>query len=192
MSDWNADWSHTRAHWPELFDELGLTGRPDLLFMEIGCFEGQSALWTLEHILTDPSSRLVMIDPLEFTDIDGEEQWTRIERHLRPYLQSGQAVLHGARSESVLRNWKALWEPETFDVVYIDGDHYPSGVIVDAVLSWPLVKPGGHLLFDDYVYELGGHPGPRHAIDAFAEWYDRWTSRSEVVGVDQYLITKES
>lgn len=197
--DWNADWYHTRAHWAALFDELGLVGKPDIHFLEIGSFEGQSALQLLETVLTHPTSRLTLIDPLEFTEINGEDQMRRLERHLAPYLWEdpetttapGRARIFAGRSEDVLRGWESvLFGPGSFDLVYVDGDHFPAGVLKDAVLAWPLLKPGGHLLFDDYVWALGGHPGPRAAIDAFVACYEPEIVLHEPVGVDQYLVTK--
>lgn len=193
--DWNADWSATRAHWPAMFDELGLVGKPGLQFMEIGCFEGQSALWTLENVLTHPSSQLLIIDPVEFRDINDEDQHVRLERHLGRFFANDQAHLIPMRSEDALRGWdNNEFQPEAvrefFDFVYIDGDHYPRGVIKDAVLTWPHVKPGGHVLYDDYVYELGGHAGPRAAIDAFVLWYEHEIAWHGLVGEDQYLVRK--
>jgi len=186
--EWHADWAASRVHWPDLFADHA--GKPGLRFLEIGVFEGASAWWTLTHVLTDASSRLDLIDPIEFTEIHDEPQLARIERHLAPWLENGQARLHQGRSGDVLRD-AGRWRPEMFDVVYIDGDHFPAGVITDAVLTWPLVKPGGLILFDDYIPELGGHPGPRPAIDCFAEWYARWIRDARPVGPDQYLITKD-
>jgi predicted O-methyltransferase YrrM len=36
-----------------------------------------------------------------------------------------------------------------YDLIYIDGSHFPADVLEDAVLSWRLLKPGGMLIFDD-------------------------------------------
>jgi predicted O-methyltransferase YrrM len=58
---------------------------------------------------------------------------------------------------------------EQFDLVYIDGSHEAPDVLSDAVLSWPLLKSGGILGFDDY----GWHQFPEAkrcpalAVDAF-------------------------
>lgn len=188
---WHADWSGSRVHWPEMFADLGLIGKPNLCFIEIGVFEGGSAHWTLANVLTGPGSRLYLIDPLEFTEIHGENQYERILRHLGPWFHNGQANFYNGASEDVLRGWTGIhWTTETLDFAYIDGDHFPAGVIKDAVLVWPLLKPGGHMLFDDYVYELGGHAGPRAAIDAFVEWFAAEIASHAQVGPDQYLIEK--
>ena len=40
-------------------------------------------------------------------------------------------------------------QPE-YDYIYIDGSHMPKWVLIDAVLSWDLLKKGGLMIFDDY------------------------------------------
>ena len=39
---------------------------------------------------------------------------------------------------------------ETFDWIYIDGRHDFMGVLYDFKASWPLLKKGGVMIFDDY------------------------------------------
>jgi hypothetical protein len=58
--DFTVDWfSHNVPRWTE---QLGaFAGRPDLRFLEIGSFEGRSAVWLLEHVLTHETARL--LDP---------------------------------------------------------------------------------------------------------------------------------
>ena len=50
------------------------------------------------------------------------------------------------RSQDLLRAMTG----EPFDLVYIDASHEAADVLADAVLAWPLLKPGGFLGFDDY------------------------------------------
>jgi predicted O-methyltransferase YrrM len=63
-------------------------------------------------------------------------------------------------------SWKALCEfagKKTFDFIYVDGSHQTADVLLDACLSFKLVKPGGIILFDDYA----GGAGVGAAVDAF-------------------------
>ena len=39
-----------------------------------------------------------------------------------------------------------------YDFIYIDGDHTNEGVFIDSVLSFPLLKNGGIIIFDDYLW----------------------------------------
>ena len=54
-------------------------------------------------------------------------------------------------------------EGETFDWVYIDGDHSEEAVAADIIAALPLVKPGGFLCGHDYGRTL--HPGVSLAVD---------------------------
>lgn len=50
------------------------------------------------------------------------------------------------------------------DIIYIDAGHEYEAVSLDIIVFWRLLKPGGTLIFDDYVWT-----GVRRAIDEFAE-----------------------
>jgi hypothetical protein len=52
------------------------------------------------------------------------------------------------------------------DIIHIDGGHDYRAVITDLMLWWPLLRPGGILIGDDYTTE-GGWPGVRQAFDEF-------------------------
>lgn len=66
---------------------------------------------------------------------------------------------------------------ESYDFIYIDGDHHAASVLEDAVLSFPLLKKGGIMIFDDYRWgeQLETTPErlniPKPAIDAFLDIY---------------------
>jgi hypothetical protein len=63
-----------------------------------------------------------------------------------------------------------------FDLVYVDGSHRAADVLADAVLSWPLLKNGGIMLFDDYLWQQDPRPEhcPRLGIDSFLRWQRGW------------------
>jgi predicted O-methyltransferase YrrM len=67
-----------------------------------------------------------------------------------------------------------------FDLAYIDGSHQAPDVLFDAVAAFRLVRPGGLIIFDDYLWT--GAPQregaavdllhcPKPAIDAFTNLY---------------------
>jgi predicted O-methyltransferase YrrM len=61
-----------------------------------------------------------------------------------------------------------------FDLIYIDGSHTAADVLTDAVLAFQLLRVGGLMIFDDYLWSM--EPAlsvdplnmPKPAIDAFA------------------------
>ena len=62
-----------------------------------------------------------------------------------------------------------------FDFIYIEGAHLGPDVLCDAVLSFRLLKIGGVMAFDDYLFSQGGSKNltliPKLAIDSFVNLY---------------------
>ncbi len=161
----SSDWmSKCEADWHALLAPL--KGRPEVRVLEIGSFEGRSAVWLLENVLTHPTSRLTCVDLFDgayagiFDDnLAASGAAARVERLAGP-------------SGEVLRRLPA--EP-AFDLVYIDGSHEALDVLEDAVLGWRLLRPGGLMIFDDYemafhqLAPFGNVPRPDIGINAFLD-----------------------
>lgn len=167
------DWFTGRVpHWLPFTRHL--PGTPCRL-LEIGCFEGRSAVWMLQHLCTHPESRLVCIDPWS-----GQEQQEPIgtPEHEKRFVAN---VLETGRAEQLTkikaRSCDALpLVAGPFDLIYIDGDHNGRAAMEDAVLCWRKLKPGGILVFDDYLHDRGKRRPPgetevRPAVDAFLLLY---------------------
>jgi predicted O-methyltransferase YrrM len=56
-----------------------------------------------------------------------------------------------------------------YDFIYIDGSHIAKDVLTDACMAWPLLKQGGLLVFDDYLWGESRDilHRPRFAVDVF-------------------------
>ena len=124
--------------WQTALEEF--KGAPDVRYLEVGLFEGRSALWMLENVLTHPTSRLVGVDIFE---------GSLKARYLANLERSGQAD----RAETIVEPSQTALRKlplESFNIIYIDGSHAEDDVLEDAVLSFRLLKPGGILIFDDY------------------------------------------
>ena len=110
-------------------------GKPDIHYLEIGVNQGRSAMWMLENILTHPTAKLTGIDLFpEGTDFK-EKYCNNLK--LSGYAQKATTIT--GFSQIQLRNLPL----NSFDIIYVDGDHRAAGVLADAVLSWDLLKPGG-------------------------------------------------
>ena len=73
---YTTDWfSHHAPLWKSAFGHL--EGLPNLRALEIGTFEGRSAVWMLGHVLTHDTSRIVCVDTFEGSDEHGPEQADR-------------------------------------------------------------------------------------------------------------------
>jgi SAM-dependent methyltransferase len=136
------DWfSHNAETWLAQFGSLA--GRPGLRFLEIGSFEGRSACWTAEHLLTGEGCVLVCVDP--FSGYPDQER--NFDHNVNASPDTARKVLKlRGRSCEVLHFLPA----EGFDFIYVDGSHAALDVIEDAAGAWKLLKPRGILVFDDY------------------------------------------
>lgn len=142
-------------------------------FLEIGSYEGRSAVWTVENMMRD-GGELVAIDTWE----GGEEHQTTGEmlgaedrfdhnmkilgeKHPRRKVTKIKMLSHEAVA--------SLFGSKQFDFIYVDGSHIAKDVITDACMSWPLLKHGGIMMFDDYAWAAPANPmhRPKIAIDMF-------------------------
>lgn len=87
--------------------------------------------------------------------------WTNIRRH----QVADQVVGLVGRSATVL----PLLRPESFDLAFVDGDHEEEAVSLDIMLTLPLVRSGGQLVFHDY---SDAWPGVVAAVDRLRGAHD--------------------
>jgi predicted O-methyltransferase YrrM len=57
----------------------------------------------------------------------------------------------------------------TFDAIFVDGDHRYHAALRDMEKTWSILRPGGYLLFHDFVQEIGPDRPPhcRRVVRAF-------------------------
>ena len=78
-----------------------------------------------------------------------------------------------------------------FDFIYIDGSHIAKDVLTDACMAWPLLKPKGLLVFDDYLWVPNARDilhRPKAAIDAFTNLF---AEEVEIVHIGYQLIVRK-
>lgn len=67
----------------------------------------------------------------------------------------------------------------TFDFIYVDGSHQAPDVLADALLSFWLLRVGGVMIFDDYLWSMEAYGQqdplnmPKPAINAFVNLFQR-------------------
>jgi len=135
-------------------------------FLEIGSFEGRATCWMLENGL-DAKGTIVCIDPFKVLDFDPTIDMQAVEARFwsntNQVRSSSQVV-----SLTKLPSYRALAQmigfKYVFDFVYVDGSHAPDVALTDACLAWGLLRKGGVMLFDDYLYP---HEDTQVGIDAF-------------------------
>ena len=156
-------------------------GKKNLKFLQIGVFTGNASAWLLENILTDPTSSLTDVDPwCGNLPHESMYDWAGIEAEY-----AAQVEPYGNKVKSI-KAFSGDWLKEnrkgSFHFIYIDGDHLPESVTLDADLSWDLLKVGGIMAFDDYewVHTDGPDKSPKPAIDA---WLEKHKEEIEIMSV---------
>jgi len=154
-------------------------------YLEIGSFEGRSTCHFIQMMGQHHALDIHCLDTWE----GGEEHQglnmrsveDRFDANIRAAASTvGQAVnlrkIKG-RSHDGLVRLLAEGRRDYFDVAYIDGSHQAPDVLLDAALTFPLVRVGGLIIFDDYVWGLGANADPLHtpklAIDSFLNCFQR-------------------
>lgn len=143
-------------------------GKPNLNFLQIGAYTGDASVWLCENILTDPTSFLMDVDTWEGSDeaehdnIDFVSVLDYYEERIAPYKS---VVRLKMTSEQYFSGNNQV----EYDFIYIDGDHTEAVVYQDAISAWKLLKSGGIIAFDDYLWGQDVHPSlrPKLAIDQF-------------------------
>ncbi|MEG4350548.1 tetratricopeptide repeat protein [Microcoleus sp. LAD1_D3] len=170
------DWfTHNIPIWQRHLQEF--TGSADFQVVEIGSFQGMSACWLLDNILTHPTAKITCID-LYF------------QEHFKGNIVKTGAADRVIELEGYSQDLLVNLTSEYYDVAYIDGCHKPTSALQDAILSWRLVKVGGLMIFDDYEFTFPDSPeqDTKIGIDVFLEMFG---SQLEVVHKGYQLIVKK-
>lgn len=149
---------------------LPLAGKNDLRLLQLGAFTGDASVWLAQHVLTGTNCWLIDVDTWEGSKeelhetMDFDEVFTLYKNKtatygdkIKAFRSTTVSYLHGVRRDP------------SYDFIYVDADHTTVGVILDSELSWPQLKSGGIMAFDDYNWgnELPLHLRPRPGIDLF-------------------------
>ena len=160
--------------------------------VEIGSYEGSSAIWIANNLLKAAESELYCIDTWS-----GEEG----ERHFENFKANVLERTDPARLRIVLNtSYDALMglyrKGVRADLLYVDGSHNAPDVLADLVLGFGVVKVGGVIVCDDYTWDDPRHGGddvvgrPKIAIDAFTTIYTRKLKLHRAMPVRQIFLTK--
>ena len=176
--EFTSDWFTDRLPvWEE--HVLPLAGRP-LQALELGCWEGRASIWMLRHLLSHPGSALTVVDTFEGSaELDPAVSAGLFGRFTRNIRRTGEEakvrVLRMRTTEALVQLLAETGAAPRYDLVYIDASHFAQDVLSDAVLSFPLIKSGGLIIFDDYKWPLMPDEldRPQLAIDAFARVFER-------------------
>ncbi len=159
---------HKIPAWTNVLKDL--KGKPDIHYLEVGTFEGRSAIWTLENILTHPTARATIIDGFE------EKNYKIFTSNLELSGEAGKVKILSGLSIEKIREVPL----NSVDFAYIDGSGKGIVMLSDIVNTWNTLKVGGIMIISRY--ELNAYlrdalemqtnePGPIEAIAAFVKLY---------------------
>jgi predicted O-methyltransferase YrrM len=122
--------------------------------------------------MNHPDSRMVCVDPftgsVEHTADQTEGLYSRFCHNIELTGRNKQVEVLKGTSQEVLPHLVST--KRSFDLCYIDGSHRAANVLFDAVLAWQMIKPGGLIIFDDYlwpIYQDQPLLNPKLGIDSF-------------------------
>ena len=170
-----------------------LAGQDRLIFLQLGVFTGDASVWLCENILTGAASYLNDVDTWQGSDeeahkaMDFKDVYNTYLDKIADYKYKV-LTRRTTTTDYLLRECN---QSELFDFIYIDADHTTVGVLMDAELSWPLLKSGGIMAFDDYTWGQGMSPEltPTLGIDLFLSRHEG--EYDTLVVNEQYWIKKK-
>jgi predicted O-methyltransferase YrrM len=193
------DWFHQSAV-VEVWDQIIDAVKPAKI-LEVGCYEGRATTFMIERCVKFCPVSITCVDTwggsidLSGTMMEGVEQ--RFDENVAIALEQagGEAVLKKMKTFSCKALPYLLSEGKRFDLIYIDGSHTASDVLSDAVDGFRLLREGGAMIFDDYVWCMEPHGSedalnmPKPAIDAFVNLYAR---KLQVVHISGQLALRKT
>jgi predicted O-methyltransferase YrrM len=171
---------------------LGIIPKPDkpLKILEIGAYHGANACSLVKTFATHPKSQVHCIDP--WTDYEAYPEYKNKQAlNYSLFLKNvsklsledlNKVYVHRISSADIDIHFK----DETFDIIYIDGNHTAYFVLQDAVLSLKKLAPGGHMVFDD-----AHDDGVKAGINAFLSCAKEFLKDSVIVNHGQVFVQKK-
>jgi len=147
-------------------------------YLELGSWEGQSAVlaaWLF------PKARITAVD--WFANEDAEANFDRNTEHFAERLDKVAGT-----TWDVLSRLHA--EDRRFDVIYIDADHRFDAVLLDTIWSWSLLRVGGYLIWDDYLWSQP-EVGPLDTKPAIDAWLKTRSEFLEVVFAGEQVCVRK-
>lgn len=151
-------------HNMHIFDDRPIRG------LQIGAYTGLSSIWIVNNmncVLTDVDTWRGS-DEEEHHDLDWEDVYNVYKD------RTANATVNHFRTTS---DEFFASNTDTYDFIYIDGDHTRAQVYKDAVNADKCLRTGGVIAFDDYEWGRGLDDDlrPKLAIDDFIKNYNNYT-----------------
>ncbi len=165
--------------------------------LEIGSHEGRSTCWMLENLLAEDGV-ITCIDPFGNTPLDAYKNDELPEQRIIQQIHKHNTDLVKLPTQTVevmpVMSYHGLAQlivdRREYELIYVDGSHCSDAVLADATMAFGLLKSGGFMIFDDYLWrespDVLDHP--KMSIDAFVNMFQKHISIGMINY--QYVIQK--
>jgi predicted O-methyltransferase YrrM len=173
--------------------------------LEIGAYEGRSAVFMIENAAQHGPLELTCVDTwaggVEHARVNMTNIEARFDRNIAlAKTKHVNVTVTKIKAESSLAMARLIAEGQggSFDVAYIDASHQAPDVLTDAVFAFKLLRIGGIMVFDDYLWHMepAGQQDllnmPKPAIDAFVNLHIRKLNIVAGAPLKQLYVAKAS
>lgn len=158
-SDW---FTHNIPMWTTILEYLNKTYGNDLHCLEVGAYEGRSAIYILDNFVG--TAKLTVIDRFK-----NESVKARYLQNINSHPKHNQVkTLIGL---SFIELTKLYEKQSQFDFIYIDAGKSAGDNLVNLMLAERILTVGGILVVDDYKWNKLPDPKrcPKLGIDSFIQ-----------------------
>ena len=154
--------------------------------LEIGSFEGRSTCYLIETCARTNHIEIYCVDTWEGGIENDKKTMPEVERRFDHNVAIAKTrAPHGAtvkklkkKSVTALAEILSSNQPP-FDLIYVDGSHQALDVLTDSIMAFQLLRVGGVMIFDDYLWSWDPEGKqdtlnmPKAAIDSFINLFQR-------------------
>lgn len=160
-----SDWVSSKEKvWEQLISKTGKVNS----ILELGSYEGRSAVWFLENYLKESGS-ITCVDNWKYNT---KELFKSNLDLATSSLGKSYRLVEGTSTKALA---ELIVDNKVFDVVYIDAEHRTTDVVTDACMAWNLIKAGGVIIFDDYLFRFNEqdiNQSVKFAVDSFCNLFN--------------------
>ena len=166
------DWfSSNVPFWFSIIEEYRLDVK-SVRVLEIGSWEGLSSFFILWSL---PNSYLTSVDTWQGADEHKDGTWLpegvlgNIENAFDDNLTRYKGRFYKFKGTSHSFFNSEYFNKNYYDLIYVDGSHYSHDVMIDAIKGFEMLKIGGIMIFDDYLwnYYTKSIDNPAIAVNLF-------------------------
>lgn len=178
--------------WLMAFHKQSYDKKTELNCLEIGSWQGQSAVFLLSYF---EKAQLTCVDTWDGADEhkSGHETNTQILSKIEKTFDANLSKYRDRLTKYKGTSYQYFndnFEKDMFDLIYIDGSHHSDDVVVDAIKSFEMLKVNGLIIFDDYFWKYYAKTmdNPCGAINSFIRLRH---SQLEVICFDYQLVIRK-